>query len=236
MTPRDESFEQLLSTWLDARGDAALHRAVHDAATDARRVAELARWQRIDDALRAITALPSGVDWARLQRSIRARIEQDLNGAMVDDDRLTRLLRRETAASQDVDWPGMRERLARAAHGPAQPRIVRYRRWTAGLALVAAAAIIIVALLSRLGSPRPADTASGGAASARPAFVSASLTRRTPSRPTTDCVVLASYTRMEIAATADDTPAGDDPSGEDDLFVMIDALDPTANREGLTGT
>jgi hypothetical protein len=135
-----ESFEQLVSQWLDHPQDDKLRAAVEAAA----RSPELDRlkndWVRLDQLVRGSAGGVDRVDWPRfLQRVI---LEFDANGTGLDE-----RLRDATAVEQRVDWPLLRQRLSQAVDSlDERKRAIRFPRWrvAAGLALVGAAAVLML--------------------------------------------------------------------------------------------
>jgi hypothetical protein len=160
-----ETFEQLISQWLDNPADDDLRRRVEQAVADTpelladRRQAEL-----IEQGLRAARAHgPAGVDWRRLRTRIMAQLGASPaampagdDGAgddgAGDDGRLDELLARPARIELRVDWTRFRQRVSQHVAAAARTRAVhsRLRRLGALAGMLAtAAALLVVALLLR---------------------------------------------------------------------------------------
>mgnify|MGYP000425904455 CR=1 FL=1 len=180
-----DSFEQLVSAWLDDPQSEALARRVNDAVrADPALAALLAQWQASERLLRREPLALSRVDWTALRSRIGAAI--DRQSAADDDARLDALLRNLPGIEERVDWTRLRERVAGAVGRVRKPRRGPRWYWTATIAtsaLAAAAALVLTILpvrpggvpgvsaspvaWARVSAPAPAASVLGGTAVAR---------------------------------------------------------------------
>lgn len=207
-----DTFEQLISEWLDSRHDPAL-RARLDAAIAAEPhlAAVLDEWQTFDRQLRAGMPVARGIVWARFRQAVSAAVDT----AIAKDAALDAALRCSPTVEATIDWPRMRVRISAAIDAEAS-RVNRTRTrrlWLGGAAasaLTAAAALVVALLPDR--APEPG--AAGGGAIAR-AVISA------PAVSPAGGVAMVSITGGEAPAapqalfmidpprsSANDTPAG----------------------------
>ncbi|MBW7904399.1 MAG: hypothetical protein LC135_12300 [Phycisphaerae bacterium] len=176
-----ETFEQLVSQWLDNPADDHLRRRVEQAISDSpellsdRRHAEL-----IEQALHAARAKgPAGVDWRRLRSRIMSQLRHADAAPARDDARLDELLARPTRLEARIDWTRFQQRVSQRVAEAARMRVVTLRLRRVGAVagmLATAAALVVVALLLR---ERPA--APEGFAQVRVVDASASAQPAPPS-------------------------------------------------------
>jgi hypothetical protein len=137
-------FEELLSAWLDEPGDVA-RRARIDAAVQAEPgwAGELARWEKLNAALRATPPALQRVDWPRAGQRMARHVAT--TAAAAPELRLDELLADEPAALAGVDWTRVRTRISAAVTAERPARLRHARRWYLGAAagLAAAAAIFL---------------------------------------------------------------------------------------------
>ncbi|MBU0618383.1 MAG: hypothetical protein KKI02_11750 [Planctomycetes bacterium] len=136
-----ETFEQLLSQWLDHPHDDELRAAVEAAAAESPELDQLKKeWARLDQLLRCDRAGIDRVDWPRFRQRISAELIPDEIG-------LDESVRDATAIEQRVDWPRLRQRISQAVdRADDRTRVIRFplRRVAAGLLLVGAAAVLVL--------------------------------------------------------------------------------------------
>ena len=136
-----ETFEQLLSQWLDHPQDDELRAAVEAAVAQSPELDQLKNeWARLDQLLRSYRAGIDRVDWPRFRHRISAGLDPVEIG-------LDESLRGVTAIEHRVDWPRLRQRISRAVDGADdRTRVIRFplRRVAAGLLLVGVAAVLVL--------------------------------------------------------------------------------------------
>jgi hypothetical protein len=136
-----ETFEQLLSEWLDEPERDDLRARVEAALAETPALASIRdQWQRLDQLVRS--AFPGGgrVDWSHFRRRVDADLETSGTEATLDE-----RLRRLTAVEHRVDWPRLHHRISRAvADAAGTTRLTRFPIRRVGVALAAAAALALM--------------------------------------------------------------------------------------------
>jgi len=151
-----ETFEQLVSEWLDQPERDDLRRRVAAAEAESPGLERLKdEWVRLDQLVRRASAGIRHVDWHRFRQGIDEKLAPGGPGL---DERLREL----TSIEQRVDWPRLRERISRAVdRAERHPRVIRFplRRVAVSLAFIGAAAAAVVLIVTL--SPRPSKTSVG---------------------------------------------------------------------------
>ena len=136
-----ESFEQLVSQWLDHPEDDELRAAVESATAASPALDRLKHeWIRLDRLVRSAAPGVDRVDWPRLRQRISTELVPDESG-------LDESLRAVTNIEQRVDWPRLSQRISQAVDDARdRTRVIRFpfRRVAAGLLLVGAAAAVVL--------------------------------------------------------------------------------------------
>lgn len=136
-----ETFEQLVSEWLDEPQRDDLRARIEAALAETPALASIRdQWQRLDQIVRS--AFPGGgrVDWSHFRRRVDAGLEPSGTEAALDE-----RLRRLTAVEHQVDWPRLHQRISQAiadAAGP--PKLSRFPINRLGVALAAAATLALM--------------------------------------------------------------------------------------------
>lgn len=158
-----ETFEQLVSEWLDSPSREELRARIDAALADDPTLAEsFAPWQRLDSVFRENLPQTPGIAWPELARRISRAVDRE----MEDTGGVDEVLRRSPGVADQVDWRRVHGRIAgaveREARGRRQTRGRRHLRWIMGsVAAVAAAAAALV--LSVMPDARPERTSPGRA-------------------------------------------------------------------------
>ena len=193
-----DTFEQLVSQWLDSPERHDLRAQIEAAAAKSEELVRLKNeWLRLDALVRSAAPSVEGLDWNRLHQSIQSGL--DTPEAAGFDERLRSL----TAVHQRVDWPRLRRRMSQAVASASQrPMVERspLARASAGVALVAAAAALVFMLT--LPARPPAATAGFAQVRVSP-----------PARAALSSDYHAPFARVSVSAS----PAGDAASDEAQL-------------------
>lgn len=140
-----ETFERLVSEWLDEPERDELQAAIEAAVAETPTLCRLRdEWLRLDRLVRRGLPAVEGVDWPRLRRRIDERLGPTFSDAGLDE-----RLRDLTAVAHRVDWSRLRKRISQAvADAGGKPGVIRFplRRVGVGLAIAAAAAAVILML------------------------------------------------------------------------------------------
>ena len=142
-----ETFEQLLSAWLDEPQRDDLHRRIEAAVAESRELGRLRdEWLRLDRLVRGSLPRADRVDWRRFQEHVAAAIAPDAADGALDEK-----LRRSMEIEQRVDWPRLRRRISQAvAHSAAEPKVIRFRLRTVAASIVVAAAAALLMIMFAL--------------------------------------------------------------------------------------
>jgi hypothetical protein len=228
MTER-EAFEQLVSEWLDQRGREDLRAQVESAVAQSPGLARVKdEWLHLDRLVRNACPSIPGVDWPRLRQRIIERLDSERADFGVDQ-----RVREATLIEQRVDWPRLRKRISQAvASADRKPTVIRLplRRLAAGIALLAAAAVVVFMFTLPMKSP----TAPTG-------FVRAHISAPVDvSKPHDDgrafarVTVIAPRESDEAPGVAQPAQPGAGPPQLAEVFLMIEPVRGTAEpRRGL---
>lgn len=138
-----ETFEQLVSQWIDQPERADLRSQIDAAASESGELNRLKEeWLRLGRLLRYAPPSLDRVDWPRFQQRVVAAIEQDDADHALDE-----TLRDLTAVGQRVDWRRLQQRISQAVVAArAKPSVIRFRLRgvAAGVAVLAAAAALVL--------------------------------------------------------------------------------------------
>lgn len=156
-----ETFEQLVSQWLDQPDREDLRERIDLAvAADPELRTLLDGWVRFDRALRDATQASHAVDWKLFQQGIGSAIE----GCSAEE-RVERRIRHATDITARVDWNRLRERITQAVHAESvAPRVFKFpRRVASALAVFAAAAAVVLMMTTPQWTPLAPPAPTGAA-------------------------------------------------------------------------
>lgn len=223
-----ETFEQLVSEWLDQPGSDDLRGRIEAAVIQSPALGRVKDdWLRLDRLLRSACPGAEGVGWSRFQQRIAERLDLSQAGSGLDE-----RLRKLTGVEQRVDWARLRERISQSAAGADhEPPVIRFplRRLGAGLALVGAAA----ALVFMFTLPTEPPTAASGFARVRVSAAAEVLRshdrRHGFARVTVSAAPDADGTPKEVRPL----PAGSAASQLAEVFLMVEPARLARESAGL---
>jgi hypothetical protein len=136
-----ETFEQLVSKWLDEPERDDLRTRIDAALAQTPALASVKdQWQRLDQLVHSAFPDAGRVEWSRFRRRVDAGLETSGTEATLDE-----RLRRLTAVEHRVDWPRLHQRVSQAvADAAGTTRLTRFPIRRVGVALAAAAALALM--------------------------------------------------------------------------------------------